>query len=167
MRGLIDVAAVQKVGAVWRVVDREAAADIPVTIEAMLLGRVDRLPPAARRMLHHAAMIGPRFDVDLLQALSGRAPVDAVLDLLCDTEIIEETRDGGGLQGAQTYRFTQTLLQEVVYNNLLLSRRTEGHALIGRCWSAGSARIPIGSRRWRCSATISASPNRRPKAHII
>lgn len=132
VRGLIDVAAVQKVGAVWRVVDREAAADIPVTIEAMLLGRVDRLPPAARRMLHHAAMIGPRFDVDLLQALSGRAPVDAVLDLLCDTEIIEETRDGGGLQGAQTYRFTQTLLQEVVYNNLLLSRRTEGHALIGK-----------------------------------
>ncbi|OCO98063.1 MULTISPECIES: adenylate/guanylate cyclase domain-containing protein [unclassified Ensifer] len=130
VRGLIDVSAVQKVGSVWRVVEREAAADIPVTIEAMLLGRVDRLLPDARRLLHHAAMIGPRFDADLLQAVSGRRPVDALLDLLCDAEIIEETRDGG-LLGTQTYRFTQTLLQEVVYNNLLLSRRTDEHALIG------------------------------------
>ena len=131
VRGLIDVSAVQQVGSIWRVVEREAAADIPVTIEAILLGRVDRLPPDARRTLHHAAMIGPRFDADLLQAVSGRTPVDTVLDLLCDAEIIEETRDGG-LLGTQTYRFTQTLLQEVVYNNLLLSRRTDGHALIGK-----------------------------------
>lgn len=131
VRGLIDVSAKQQVGSAWRVVEREAAADIPVTIEAMLLGRVDRLPPDARRLLRHAAVIGPRFDADLLQAVSGRTPVDAVLDLLCDTEIIEETRDGGFL-GAQTYRFTQTLLQEVVYNNLLLSRRTAEHALIAK-----------------------------------
>ncbi|MGO4620913.1 adenylate/guanylate cyclase domain-containing protein [Ensifer sp. 2YAB10] len=132
VRGLIDVSAMQQIGSVWRMVDREAAADIPVTIEAMLLGRVDRLPPDARRLLHHAAMIGPRFDADLLQVVSGRTPVDALLDLLCDTEIIEEVSDGGGSPGTQTYRFTQTLLQEVVYNNLLLSRRTEEHALIGK-----------------------------------
>lgn len=130
VRGLIDVSVMQQVGSAWRVVEREATAEIPVTIEAILLGRVDRLPSEARRLLHHAAMIGPRFDAGLLQAVSGRASVDTVLDLLCDTEILEET-GGGGFQGAQTYRFTQTLLQEVIYNNLLLSRRTEEHAIIG------------------------------------
>ncbi|KOF18239.1 adenylate cyclase [Ensifer adhaerens] len=130
VRGLIEVDALKHHGTAWRVVEREATVDIPVTIEAMLLGRIDRLQPQSRRLLHYAAVIGPRFDVDLLRIVAGdETTIDAALDLLCDTEIIEETRDGR-LQGVQTYRFTQTLLQEVVYNNLLLRRRAEIHAVV-------------------------------------
>ena len=50
--------------------------------------------------------------------------------LLCDAEIIEEVA-GARPDRVAAYRFTQTLLQDVIYQNLLLQRRTEMHGRIG------------------------------------
>ena len=59
-----------------------------------------------------------------------RPRLDADLELLCDAEIIEEVA-GSGSTSSQSYRFTQTILQDVIYQNLLLQRRTEMHGRIG------------------------------------
>ena len=108
-----------------------AATDIPAGIQAMLLARVDRLPQEVRRLAQEAAVIGPRFDARLLRAVAGDpAKLDADLELLCDAEIIEEVA-GSGSTSSQSYRFTQTILQDVIYQNLLLQRRTEMHGRIG------------------------------------
>ena len=45
-------------------------------------------------------------------------------------EIIEEVA-GSGSVSSQSYRFTQTLLQDVIYQNLLLQRRTDIHGRVG------------------------------------
>ena len=109
----------------------DAATDIPAGIQAMLLARVDRLPPEVRRLAQEAAVIGPRFDASLLRVIAGDpAKLDADLELLCDAEIIEEVA-GSGSTSSQSYRFTQTILQDVIYQNLLLQRRTEMHGRIG------------------------------------
>jgi predicted ATPase len=55
--------------------------------------------------------------------------VEAGLDLLCDAEIIEEVAEINSI-ASQSYRFTQTLLQDVIYQNLLLQRRTEMHGQV-------------------------------------
>ncbi|WP_158668098.1 tetratricopeptide repeat protein, partial [Bradyrhizobium guangdongense] len=58
------------------------------------------------------------------------AKVEAGLELLRDAEIIEEVA-GSGSMSLRTYRFTQTMLQDVIYQNLLLQRRVELHGRIG------------------------------------
>ena len=106
-------------------------AGIPATIQAMLLARVDRLPQEVRRLAQEAAVIGPRFDATLLKAVAADpAKVETGLELLCDAEIVEEAAGSGSLS-SQGYRFTQTLLQDVIYHNLLLQRRTDMHGRIG------------------------------------
>ena len=131
VRGLIDVGVLKRDGPHWRIASDEAAAGIPASIQAMLLARVDRLPQDVRRLAQEAAVIGPRFDAALLRAVTADpARLEAGLELLCDFEIIEEVAGAGSIS-SQSYRFTQTLLQDVIYQNLLLQRRTEMHGRIG------------------------------------
>ena len=131
VRGLVDVGAVKREGTEWRVTKSDAAADIPASVQALLLARLDRLPRDVRTLAQEAAVIGPRFDAHLLRAIAGNSSgVDTALDILCDAEVIEETAGARSLP-TRSYRFTQTLLHDVIYQNLLLQRRTDMHGHIG------------------------------------
>ncbi|TIQ02488.1 MAG: adenylate/guanylate cyclase domain-containing protein, partial [Mesorhizobium sp.] len=101
----------------WRTAAGEIATGIPATIQAMLLARVDRLPQEVRRLAQEAAVIGPRFDATLLKTVTADPRhLEAGCELLCDAEIIEEVA-GSGSVSSQSFRFTQTLLQDVIYQN--------------------------------------------------
>ena len=131
VRGLVEVGTLRREKTGWKIVSDDAGAVIPASIQAMLLARVDRLPQDVRKLAQEAAVIGPRFDVSLLSAVAAEpARLEPRLELLCDAEIVEEIAGVGSLSG-QSYRFTQTLLQDVIYQNLLLQRRTEMHGAIG------------------------------------
>lgn len=131
IRGLIEAGVLERDDSHWQIKSDEAAADIPASIQALLLARVDRLPHEVRRLAQEAAVIGPRFDAALLGATAtDPAKVEAALELLCDAEIIEEI-SGANSISLQSYRFTQTMLQDVIYQNLLLQRRIEMHGRIG------------------------------------
>jgi predicted ATPase len=131
IRGLIEAGALARDGSQWRLKSDLAAVDIPASIQALLLARVDRLPHGVRRMAQEAAVIGPRFDAALLGATATEpANVDMGLELLCDAEIVEEVA-GANSMSLRSYRFTQTMLQDVIYQNLLLQRRIEIHGRIG------------------------------------
>ncbi|WNV08891.1 adenylate/guanylate cyclase domain-containing protein [Tardiphaga sp. 709] len=131
IRGLIEAGVLARDGSHWQIKSDEAAADIPASIQALLLARVDRLPHDVRRLAQEAAVIGPRFDAALLGATAtDPVKVEAGLELLCDAEIVEEIAGASSIS-LQSYRFTQTLLQDVIYQNLLLQRRIEMHRRIG------------------------------------
>ena len=111
--------------------------EVPSSIEGLLLSRVDRLPVPARRTLQSAAILGSEFDSALLPAVDPEAGDPAMLDVLCDTEWLVRLRPTG-MQGSEPmphpaprYRFASTLAHEVVYQNLLLRRRTELHQRTG------------------------------------
>ncbi|MGH6782066.1 MAG: hypothetical protein ACREB5_08180, partial [Sphingomonadaceae bacterium] len=130
LRSLIELGVLKRDGQHWQIATGEAAVSIPDTIQAMLLARVDRLPQEARRLAQEAAVIGPRFDATLLAAVTADpAKLEAGLELLGDAEIIQKAA-GAGAISSHCYRFTQTLLHDVVYQNLLLQRRTELHGQI-------------------------------------
>jgi len=130
VRGLIETGALRPDGERWTAAAGDIGSDIPPTLQAMLLARIDRLAPSLRRLAQEAAVIGPRFDAKLLAAVAhDPASIETRLDQLCRAEIVEET--GAAAAGAAGYRFTQTLLHDVVYHNLLLERRKELHARIG------------------------------------
>jgi len=131
VRSLVELGVLKRDGPEWRVTAGDVAAGIPATIQAMLLARADRLPADARRLAQEAAVIGARFDMAVLSSIAAMPDrIDADLELLCDMEIIEEVA-GAGTLSSQCYRFTQTLLQDVIYQNLLVQRRTEMHGRIG------------------------------------
>ena len=131
IRGLIEAGVLERDGPHWRIKSDAAAADIPASIQALLLGRLDRLPHDVRSLAQEAAVIGPRFDAVVLGATAtDPAKVDAGLELLCDAEIIEEIAGANSIS-LRSYRFTQTMLQDVVYQNLLLQRRIEMHGRVG------------------------------------
>lgn len=131
VRGLVEVDVLRRDGLDWRVTRSEGAADIPASVQALLLARLDRLPRDVRLLAQEAAVIGPRFEANLLGAIaSDPARIDIGLDALCDAEVIEEIA-GAGSMPSRAYRFTQTLLHDVIYQNLLLQRRTDMHERIG------------------------------------
>ena len=107
------------------------ATDIPASIQAMLLARVDR----CRRRYAGWRRRLPSSDRASTQRCSGpSSPIPPgstrTSRLLCDAEIIEEVA-GSARSRRRAYRFTQTMLQDVIYQNLLLQRRTEMHGRIG------------------------------------
>jgi adenylate cyclase len=61
---------------------------------------------------------------------------EATLDLLREAELIEEAPHSPGAAAAPggRYRFAQALVQEVVYQNLLLTRRAEAHDRAGQAF---------------------------------
>ncbi len=42
---------------------------VPASLQTIIGARIDRLTPTAKRTLHAAAVIGPRFDTELLETL--------------------------------------------------------------------------------------------------
>jgi adenylate cyclase len=100
------------------------------TLHGLLLSRVDRLPADARRLLQDAAVLGALFDESLLRAVATDAGgAEAALDRLVEADLIQQVRHD---REGNRYRFTHALVHEVVYQNLLLSRRTELHEQAGR-----------------------------------
>jgi tetratricopeptide (TPR) repeat protein len=105
-----------------------SATPIPATVHAVLAARFDRLPPEAKCLVQHAAVIGTEVPVRLLQRLAGLAE-DALqrgLAHLRDTEVLSETH----LFPEPVYTFTHALTHAVAYGSLLLERRRGLHARI-------------------------------------
>ena len=103
---------------------------VPDTVQAVLLGRIDRLPATAKRLLQTAAVIGKDVALPLLQAV---------------TEVSEEAmhRDLGYLQAAEflyetyapttlAYTFKHVLTQEVTYQSLVRRVRQQYHERIAQ-----------------------------------
>jgi adenylate cyclase len=115
----------------WRCRDDAAGIDIPPTIQGLLLSRLDRLPAVARRVLQIAAVIGSVVDGRLLTAVGGaEALAGESIDVLHDAELLYEAEAGASSE--RPYRFGHALVQEAVYQNMLVSRRAELHERVGR-----------------------------------
>lgn len=127
IRHLLAEGVLAREGEAWRCTRDVAPLEIPRTLQGLLLGRLDRLPPTARRLLQVAAVLGSSFDLAWLWAAAGRVD-DAALNLLREAELLELEPDGS----PPRCRFLHVLIQEAVYQNLLARRRVELHHRAGR-----------------------------------
>jgi adenylate cyclase len=139
VRALIAGGVLVRDGQAWRGTAEAATAQVPTTLHGLLLARVDRLAAAERRVLQEAAVIGPRFEVSLLKMVSAEsAAVDAALDALVQADL---------LTPGPAHRFRHGLLQEIVYQNILVARRTEVHTRVGAALEAQAAGGPESLER--------------------
>jgi predicted ATPase/class 3 adenylate cyclase len=138
VRELIDAGVLVRRDDGWACAADVSGVDVPVTVQGLILSRLDRLPAAARRLAQEAAVVGPEFELGLLRLVATDGPeCDDALTLLEDAELVRAlpapTGPAGSSAGdARRYAFTHGLVQESVYQNLLLRRRLELHGRTAR-----------------------------------
>ncbi|PYM52063.1 MAG: hypothetical protein DME16_02290 [Candidatus Rokuibacteriota bacterium] len=101
---------------------------VPVTIQAVLAARIDRLPPAEKRLLQSAAVVGKDVPYAVLQAIADvdEPALRRQLANLQAAEFLYETHLLPDLE----YAFKHALTHEVAYGGLLQDRRRELHGRI-------------------------------------
>jgi adenylate cyclase len=130
VRNLVSAGVLVRERDAWTCSRAGDAVTIPPTLQGLLLSRVDRLPADTRRLLQEAAVLGTVFDERLLEAVATDGEsIRTILDRLVSSEIIQDLGQG---PAGNRYRFTHALVHEVVYENLLMSRRSELHERAGR-----------------------------------
>jgi class 3 adenylate cyclase len=92
---------------------------VPATLQATIAARIDRLPTEAKRTLSAAAVIGSRFNLDLLTQL-GVEPV--VADLVA-AQLIDQVK----FTRQPEFVFHHPLIRAVAYEAQLKSDRAEMH----------------------------------------
>ena len=120
------------------------ALTMPDTIQAVLMSRIDRLPPAAKRLLQVAAVCGATVPLALLQAITAlpEATFHENLGHLRAVELLYEMHPFR----EPAYAFQHALTQEVTYQSLLLRTRQQLHQRIAQALVE------------HCSGTVKACP---------
>ncbi len=101
---------------------------VPVTVQAVLAARIDRLAPEEKRLLQSAAVVGKDVPFALLQSIADQSQDELRLSLtrLQAAEFLYETSLFPDLE----YTFKHALTHEVAYSSLLQERRRTLHARI-------------------------------------
>lgn len=101
--------------------------DIPTTLQASLIARVDRLG-SAREVLQVGAAIGREFSYEVLAAVAGLP--DAVLQDALIRLVEAELLFIRGTPPNAVYTFKHALVQDSAYSTMLRARRQQLHAAI-------------------------------------
>jgi hypothetical protein len=101
---------------------------LPDSVEGLLQAQIDRLTPADQRLLRAAAVLGMRFDDNLLQSVvDASTPVDARAWSRLKAFVV---REGG------SRRFSHGLVRDAAYEGLSFRRRRQLHLRAGRALEA-------------------------------
>src|SRR5258708_5854967 len=92
---------------------------VPASLQAIIGARIDRLNATAKRTLHAAAVVGARFDSELLESLLDSIDVAPLIEAEL-VELVVATPHA-------TYAFCHPLIQAVAYESQLKAGRSELH----------------------------------------
>ncbi|MBI4788485.1 MAG: tetratricopeptide repeat protein [Chloroflexi bacterium] len=126
IRTLIDRGTIRRAEGRWQVApDADLASfQVPRTLQGLLMTRVDHLSEGARQTIQCAAVIGRDFSYRLLAGVvDGSRTLQDDVQELEDRELIHRLGEANELE----YRFHHILIQETVYNSLLIRRRERLH----------------------------------------
>jgi tetratricopeptide (TPR) repeat protein len=112
---------------------------IPGTVQDAVHRQASKLGSSASRLLDLAAVTGQRFDLTLLEELSGQSSsllIDGMKELLAAQLVVEESAD--------LFRFRHALTREAIYSQLLARERRAMHRAIGEALERRYAGVPDG-----------------------
>ncbi len=117
--------------------DDDQLAEVPLTIQALLAARLDRLDGEERRVVESASVEGRVFHQSALAALAPDAAGPALaahLQRLMRRELIDPDRSL--FEGDSAYRFQHVLIRDAAYSSLPKRARAELHERFAE-WLAG------------------------------
>ncbi len=106
---------------------------VPESLAALIGSRLDALDPEVRALAQDATVLGQRFTVTGLSAVSGleREAMEAPLEALVRRELLTMENDPRSPERNQ-YGFVQSLIREVAYNTLARRDRKVRHLAAAR-----------------------------------
>ena len=107
---------------------------LPTTVRAVLAARVDALPPAEKRALQDAAVVGRSFWASSLEATGAGPDAPAALRALEERGLVT-TRPTSSLPGQTELWIRHALIREVAYRSIPDEQRRSVHASVGE-WIA-------------------------------
>jgi predicted ATPase len=127
-KAVIEAGDSHAIGAVTSAPTR--GSEVPATLHASLMARLDRLGPAAKQVAQLGAAIGRDFGHELLAALARQPETElqAAIGRLVDAGLVFQR----GVPPHATYLFKHALVRDATYASLLKSRRQQLHATIAR-----------------------------------
>jgi tetratricopeptide (TPR) repeat protein len=115
------------------VAERAGADQLPDTVQATVLARLDLLAPEERRVIQLGSVFGRAFRPPGLLALEPTLPeLGEIIDRLVDKDLVRST-------GADIFAFRHILIREVAYQTLTRAERGRLHAAAA-AWLEGLAR---------------------------
>lgn len=130
----------------------EGAGGVPLTLQGLLVARLDLLEPEERRLLQRASVVGTSFtEEDLHDAASAGPPLDQdVVARLCDKGFLR--RDPEGLH------FHHVLMRDAAYSLLPKAERARWHMETAERWELRSgfeaADIALVAEHYLQAATL-------------
>jgi DNA-binding SARP family transcriptional activator len=100
---------------------------LPEGVQAVIQGRLRRLPEPTRDVLAAAAVLGGDFGLELLEAVTDEPGQGAAIDQAVASGLVLEAERPGN-----RYRFCHTLAREAVYRSLGAGRRAQLHLRAAR-----------------------------------
>ena len=132
LRMLIDADHIERRGGRFVAARNLAEVPVPATLQGLLAARLDQLPPAVKRALQRASVVGKVFYADALSALGpleGR--VEDLLLFAARRDLVVE-RDERGPGGGRAHQFKHILIRDVAYASLPKEERSRLHDAMGR-----------------------------------
>src|SRR2546428_2083378 len=130
IRRLIDGGMLVRQGSGWRVAGT-LPATLPDTVLAVLGARIDALPPAHKRALQEAAVIGRVFwEAPVRQATADSDVTSSLLSL--EAKGLVSVHPTSGIAGELEFIFKHALVRDVAYASLPRVRRARAHAEAAR-----------------------------------
>jgi class 3 adenylate cyclase/tetratricopeptide (TPR) repeat protein len=128
VRTLVETGVLVGMPGAYRVAQAVPSIQVPATVQAVLVARIDRLLSEEKRLLQTAAVIGMEVPLPLLQAIAelSEEALHRGLTHLQAAEFLYETR----LFPEHAYTFKHALTHEVAYRSLLQERRRVLHTRI-------------------------------------
>jgi DNA-binding CsgD family transcriptional regulator len=111
--------------------------ELPLSVRALVLERMGALLPDDRMTLSYAAVIGTRFDAEMLARMRGRT-VDEIVALLRRVRDLQLIREERGRRGS--YVFRHALVREALYEELLWDEARPMHIQIAQELAGGPDR---------------------------
>lgn len=127
---LIDDGTLKSVDGRWELVGDFSNVPIPLSIQALLSARLDRLAPAERRLIERCAVIGKEFTEEDLKCLGeAEGSVRPLLDALAGKDLIVPSRSSRS--AGRTYAFRHLVIRDAAYQATSKQTRAKDHERFG------------------------------------
>ncbi|NMC69944.1 MAG: protein kinase [Myxococcales bacterium] len=130
LHGLAERGVLAPKGRAWIPTRELELEDLPLTVEAVIQARLDRLEPNERDVLRKAAVIGETFWFGALRAV-GEPEAARVLPKLVARELVR-LQPTSRFAGFMEYAFAHKLVRDVAYAGLPFEDRRRVHLAVGQ-----------------------------------
>jgi class 3 adenylate cyclase/tetratricopeptide (TPR) repeat protein len=129
IRSFIDQGAVILKNGKFEVTDKIDKVEVPLTINEVIMSRIDRLDKETKDIIKTASVIGRNFFQKIIMAVAQDiSDIDNRISYLENIQFIREHRRMDELE----YLFKHALAQEAAYNSLLIQKRKEIHLQVAQ-----------------------------------